>query len=369
MDKNEISEILNVLEGYREKFPYVKDGFALTRILDEIGDVKALNEIKNGPNGRLLNLPLVRDFIARAGDGKLTPEFFLYNSPNPTDLYVVTLGKWGNERKYWGRGWEQMARPGFNLVVQLNLSGKHLETMRRVDQELVDYVTPCWTDHPVRLDGAITASWSRIDMDVSAGVALIEEIQSDWVRETQALRKEVRALSNREDLNRAVINRKRGWPRRRWLKYLEGEDFRRIEKNWAEATLEASCQFLRREIGITDIYLYDFDTGCRFKDMRERDWQPPRSLYTSLPKRYGMERVEEVPAFLFKKRDRHLRKAIKAAPARFWKLSDMQAKRDDMPPGSGLGWRSITGSGNASLPAFTTIVILETPTVSPGRVH
>lgn len=366
MERHEIAEIMAVFEGYREKFPYVKDGFALTRILDETGDGKAVRDIRKGPNGRFLSLPLLRDFIARAGGGKLTPELFFYNSPDPTDLYIVTLDKWGNDRKYWGRGWDQMARPGFNLVVQLNLSGKHLEKMRRVDQALVDYVTPVWTDHPVRSDGAITVSWARIDMDVMAGVALIEEIQSDWVRETADLRTEVRTMTAATD---TANTRKRGWPRRRWLWYLDSDEFRRIEKHWPEATLEATCQFLRREVGITDIYLYDFDTGCRFKDMGRDYCRPPRSLYTSLPKRYGMERVEEVPAFLLKKRDRHLRKAMRAAPAVFWKLPDARAEADEPPPGSGPGRRSIIGSGNTPLPDLTIRVIAGAAAVPARRLH
>ena len=76
MDKDEIEEILAVFEGYREKFPYIKDGFALTRLLDETGDGKYVNDIRKGPNGRFLNLPLVKEFIRMAGGGKLTPELF-----------------------------------------------------------------------------------------------------------------------------------------------------------------------------------------------------------------------------------------------------------------------------------------------------
>ncbi len=352
MEKDEVEEILGVFEGYREKFPYIKDGFALTRILDETGDGKCVGDIRKGPNGRLLNLPLVREFIRLAGSGKLTPDLFFYRSPDPTDLYLVTLDQWGSDRKYWGRSWEQMARPGFNLVVQLNLSGIQLERMRRVDPGLLEYLTPRYSSHPVRDDGNITVGWARVDMDIRTGVALIEEIQSDWIRDAVQLRNTVTKLSVKEDINRATLKRQRKLPRKHWLEYLDSADFRRVETHWAEATLEATCQFLRKEIGITETYFYDFDTGCRFKGLLDDDWQPPRSLYSNLPKRYGMERVAEVPPFLMKKRSRHLRKIISQSPAFFWKLSDTSGETEEAPPGSGPGKRSIGGSGHSPLPTF-----------------
>lgn len=363
METTEIDEILEIFEGYREKFPYRKDGFALTRLLDETGEGKSVAEIKKGPNGRFLNLPLIRDFISRIGDGQLTPDQFLFATTHATDLYLVTLDKWGNEKKYWTRSWDQMARPGFNLVIQLNLSNKHLEKIRRVDHDLLDYMTPQFSDHPVRDDGLVTVSWARIDMDVMSGVALIEEIQSDWIRETGYLRNRVKSMSLRDNLSHLFRHHDKPAPRKSWLKYLEGNDFHRMEKHWAEATLEATCQFLKQEIGITDIYLYDFETGNRFKGMKSDYYQPPRSLYTSLPKRYGMKRVNEVPAFLLKKTDRHLRKAMRAAPSIFWKMSDKAMDSDD-PPGFGPGQLCITGSSYSLLPALTIQFI-----IYPKRFH
>lgn len=244
-----------------------------------------------------------------------------------------------------------MARPGFNLVVQLNLSGKHTDKIRRVDPALLERVTDRWSDHPVRDDGQITVAWSRIDMDVSAGVALIEEIQSDWVRETRELRDEVKAITRRQDFERAAFARNRYQPRRSWLRYLDGADFRRVEKHWAEAMLEATCQFLWEEIGITDIYLYDYETGCRVKGMNDPDWQPPRSLYTKLPRRFGMKRVETVPAFLKAGMDRHLKKVFKGAPARFWHLPSQDEAADDSPPGYGPGSEICEGGGKPPPPS------------------
>lgn len=36
--------------------------------------------------------------------------------------------------------------------------------------------------HPVRKDDVETLAWARIDLDFASNQALIEEIQSDWVK-------------------------------------------------------------------------------------------------------------------------------------------------------------------------------------------
>ena len=40
--------------------------------------------------------------------------------------------------------------------------------------------------HPVASGGELTLAWSRIDLDLDRGEALVEEIQSDWVRDAQS---------------------------------------------------------------------------------------------------------------------------------------------------------------------------------------
>jgi len=372
MEKQEIEEVLGVFEGYQEKFPYTKDAFALTRLMDDVEDGTKVSDVKKGRLGRFLNLPIVRDVIAKAGDGKLSKDLFFYHAPVPSDIYVLTLDQWGNDTKYWGRGWQQMARRGFNLVVQLNLSGKHTQAIKRVDPALLEYLSTDFSCHPERTDGRITVAWSRIDMDVSSGVALIEEIQSDWVREAIDLRKRLRDMPEKKDWRDALyLRRKPQGPdqKRFWLEYLESAEFQRIEKSWSEATLEATCQFLRHEVGITEIYFYDFETGCRFKGLNDHYDRPPRSLYTNLPKRFGMERVQTVPTFLANRKDRYLKKVCQKKPAIFWRLSDQTEEADDSPPGMGPGHQRYNGRGQNLLPVYSHVILVTRSNDDNRRLH
>ena len=60
--------------------------------------------------------------------------------------------------------------------------------------------------------------------------------------------------------------------------------------------LAATIWFLREEIGISRIYYHTHEYGAQLKRIR---WGlPPRSLYTSLPRRFCFERTEEAPEFL-----------------------------------------------------------------------
>jgi hypothetical protein len=89
--------------------------------------------------------------------------------------------------------------------------------------------------------------------------------------------------------------------------------------------------------------------------MDEIDFRQPRSIYTRLPKRFGMARVEEMPSFLLKrKRDRQMRKVMDQGPTIFWKLGRDRttSKPADEPPGFSAFLRSMTGSGYAPLSAL-----------------
>jgi hypothetical protein len=74
------------------------------------------------------------------------------------------------------------SRRGFNLVLQLNFSSRHDEPYRKlVDPD--DYRPFELGGHPVAKGALHTLAWSRLDIDLNTGEALIEEIQTDWIRE------------------------------------------------------------------------------------------------------------------------------------------------------------------------------------------
>jgi hypothetical protein len=59
--------------------------------------------------------------------------------------------------------------------------------------------------------------------------------------------------------------------------------------------LTAALDFLHREIGIHRVFYHTFETGRAFKGIY-RD--PPRSLYTTLPRRFCFQPTREAPRML-----------------------------------------------------------------------
>ena len=65
---------------------------------------------------------------------------------------------------------------------------------------------------------------------------------------------------------------------------------------WDEAALTAAINFVVDELGIRRIYYHSFETGNVLKKIRYS--QPPRSLYTDLPRKFCFRLTDEVPEML-----------------------------------------------------------------------
>jgi hypothetical protein len=56
-------------------------------------------------------------------------------------------------------------------------------------------------------------------------------------------------------------------------------------------------------LGLHRIYYHTWESGNRLKYLEDKSWgQPPRSLYTALPKRFCFDTTHEAPGFLLKGR-------------------------------------------------------------------
>ncbi|RMF04774.1 MAG: hypothetical protein D6773_06015, partial [Alphaproteobacteria bacterium] len=88
---------------------------------------------------------------------------------------------------------------------------------------------------------------------------------------------------------------------------------------WDEALLTAVIDFVVRELGLRTIYYHDFDCGCRLKNISRR--LPPRHLYSRLPARFCFRRTDTPPAFLEDSPTRTFRTLKRAGGLRFWRLS------------------------------------------------
>ncbi len=317
MDIANAQEIIACLPAERTRFNYFKDRYALQLLGYASGDGARIDQLRAGPYARLLNKPLVRQLLAECGDGRVSAESTRYVWQEPHLPFLLTLGLWGNARGYRFR---QTSRPGFNLVLRLNFSRDHDRTFKRLFTPYYGDDSLNWASgHPTLKPGERayyreTLAWARLDVDLARGEALIEEIQTDWVREARDQRRKLPDCpkcqspggSERCRINQAAHH------------YLDAV-FAPYLSVWDEAMLSATLFFLREELGIRHIWYHTWASGNALKGI-DPTWAPPRSLYQTLPRQFCFQERDDTPAMLHDKRiERRLRKAKQTA--RFYALS------------------------------------------------
>jgi hypothetical protein len=172
------------------------------------------------------------------------------------------------------------------VVLQLNFGRAHNAAYQKLLRpERALFSCSC---HPIH-ERHLTMSWARIDIEESAGEAIIEEVQNDWLREALEAARDVRKTGEL------------GWPLdtcaetspEEFLAYVDSVLAPHIA-HWAEATLTAAIQWLVEQRGIRRIFYNTWETGNRLKGISSV-WGPPRSLYSSLPRRFCFQEVRGAP--------------------------------------------------------------------------
>ena len=302
MDIATAKEIIDCLPKERTLLRYFKDAYAvdlLKRYLHRKGKQK-VSALRQSTYGKLLHRPIFCDLLAKLGNGALTVTELQSLWPESIEYYVLTLGIWGHNHAY---GYEQVSRPGANLVLQVNFSNQHDEAYRR--NIIDDFDEFQYSGHPIS-ERRCTMAWARIDLDWQTGEALIEEVQTDWLRD-------IKWLYRRRD---AVLkHKKRGFLLQGKKVYLDRlevylAEIAKHQAIWSEVSLNAAINFIADELGITSIYYHSFETGAVLKHLHYS--KPPRSLYTDLPRKFCFQAVQQGPSFIAnnKKAKRRL-KAIK----------------------------------------------------------
>ncbi len=306
MDRTLLDEVRGVLSHYgddgRVLFPYFRDRYALMLLSWASGAGLGIGALKASRWARLLSRPPVREVLAHAGSGAVSA-WDLGSVWPEHHTFRLALGEWEGKDT-----WGQTSRAGWNLVLQLNFSGSHDQAYARMRVPDDQDCPFSWSGHPVS-KRRHTLAWARIDLDLDTGEALIEEVQNDWLREVQTL---VRQHSH-ETPPQAVV-----WPgvsvgalRRYAATVLP------LRKIWHEAMLAAALQFLRDEIGIAVVWMHTWKGGCANKSI-DRNWAPPRSVYTDLPKRFCFDQTADAPEFLLRSLRRKYRKRVVAHP--WWRM-------------------------------------------------
>jgi len=299
--------MLDCLSSDRRVFPYFKHRFAVILLGLAAGRGRSVSELRSSALAPLLRKPLVAEHLR--GKESVSDHVTQALWSGRLEHYVLTLALWGDPRP-GKRRWHQLTRRGMNLVLQVNFSSEHDRAYERLLRIRDDGRHPFeWSAHPVNVSGRRTLAWVRLDVDLDEGEALVEEVQSDWVREARWM------LEGLRQLNRWYGDCRRHW----FFRSSERRSFADVEtyvervlephrSTWEEAALAAAIDLLVREVGVREIYYHTWTGGRVLKSM-EREL-PPVSLYEKLPKRFCFERVHRSPRFLGRARGHGLRRRV-----------------------------------------------------------
>ncbi|MGB1129072.1 MAG: hypothetical protein ACPG4K_03395 [Haloferula sp.] len=287
----EVEEVRACLPKGRTLFSYGKDWYAVELLKLALKGETSIADLKQSPFGRLFDKQQVRQWFGALGKNKVSRDDLDLLWPDSWESYRLRLDTYD--------GWAQTSRRGhhaWNLVLQLNLN----ETdARLMDEQLPERSRDPfeWACHPIHEGRHRTLAWARIDLDWASGEALIEEIQNDRLREVKSLLDYARARK---------LERVEQWGVKLETSFLVDYWERRLRHSravWAEAMVCAAIKFIVDELGLRRIFFHTPESGRTYKDYGYSE--PPRSVYTDLPRRFCFQQVDEVPEFLrnrFKKR-------------------------------------------------------------------
>ena len=306
-------------------FPYFRGREAAWLLGQRLNRPERIATLRRGPLAPLINRPGVRETVRACGDGRLDA-LRLQPLADPLETFeqrglpdggsaaemafdalceadilplIVTFDAWDGEDGGWR--WNQTSRRGTNLVVQVNFPEDYADRFIRLFGEESRRWLEYWS-HPVRRDGPITLSWARLDMDPGSDEVLIEEIQTDWLR---TMKRHAKPLVQSAGKSKKAEARS-----------LLDETAERYGKIWAEATLLAAMAVARRFLGVRRVWLHQPHTGAKLKHIR--DTQPPRSLYSDLPRRFCFQPTDRAPEILYRARSQVVSRLRRAPRPVFW---------------------------------------------------
>jgi len=313
MKPEDVSEVLSCLADERRVLHYFKDRYCLDLIDFEMQRQGAtffkVNELKKSSMARFMNKPIMAQVLKECGSGKLDCYDLQKAYPTEHTPLVLNLTRWGDG----DRGYDQTSRNQCNLVLQVNFDGGHVSEYNRRIKPDDDYGPFEFWGHPVNEGKRKTLSWVRMDIDFSTGEVLIEEIQSDWLRQASRALARVKRCRSKEpaikpnDVDSDIHGKYED------LEHYVECTLKPYRKLWAEASMLAAIKFIREELGISTIFYHSFDTGKKIKKVFD---SPPKSVYTQLPKQFGFELSDQAPEFL--RADKFSRRCIKAIENPHW---------------------------------------------------
>ena len=286
-------EILACLPKGKTLFAYERDYYCVmfARWLVEAG--WTARDIRSSRFGRVLEKPRLKRLMKERGRLELTTDDFLWLVPEHPAQWRLTTATWGSEEAFQ---YFQISRPGRNIVLQLNFPHSHNAALAELLGPTVEKAfSNRYHPHSSREN---TLAWARLDIDLESGSALIEEIQSDWVRRVRYRSRDPRSFYNQISRRQGIAKRPSFAEFSRSLRRYHHQVMEPIACNWQEVMLAATLRFLVDELGIRDIYMHEFGSGNRLKCIDEAFRAPPRSIYTALPRKFCFENGQSMPRFL-----------------------------------------------------------------------
>lgn len=303
-------------------FNYFADQESLWLLAQRMGPSASVAALKAGPLARYLDRPMVKPVVAACGGTLARRDLAQTARPDTAvdlphsraaaagiaaafelpwfDFEITFAGWWSG---FLGFESSQMSRPGTNLVLQLGFPQKDVEMLNYYlgteARRLFEYHL-----HPVRTEGRPTLAWVRIDIEGKS--ALIEEVQSDWLRSTEAVSKDWERMRPHRHLTKAMAI----------YNHLVRE---RYETLWPRVALYAALGVLHHFVGVREVYMHQPDAGAVLKGITGR--APPRSLYSQLPKSFGFRPTNDVPPLLGRRHRRRLAPFRRVGEPTFWHLS------------------------------------------------
>ncbi|HAA23421.1 MAG TPA: hypothetical protein DCR93_03570 [Cytophagales bacterium] len=287
MNKEQRDTLLALLPNYAVPCGYFRDKYALDQLarLTQKQPQK-VQSLKTSSGSMFLQKPAVRKVLATFSDGIVLPERLLGKWPENTLPFNWTVGSWGTDDPSDYK-WHQTTRFGHNLVLQLNLDPSVVdEYYRLTGNNDISWFSDF--DHP-SAKKQVTLAWARLDFDLEGDTVLIEEVQSDFV-------KEVKYWAEKYEKRRSE-GKTLGYPYGYGLIQFWEKALLPSAKLWEEAMLATTLDFIEYELGYRKVYMHTWESGCRLKHI-DGSWLPPKSLYTKLPKKFGFQLTCEHPDFL-----------------------------------------------------------------------
>lgn len=298
MDLDTLQFIRQALPSGRTLYYDFPDRYAQLLLQQHLGNEQhSIADIKASRFAPLLKKPCIERVVANVGRPWLCADDLLLAWPQDPQTFKLSLGTWPGMNKKPQRRWSQVTRLGWSLVLQLNVVSGHKQALTKEVPSWEDYTTP-W--HPIARRGELTLAWARIDLDFETGEALIEEIQSDWVRDVEDY------ISYYSDSTR------------NWRAYRDAT-LRPLARKWPDTMLTAALWFLFEELGISRVFYHTYQTGMQLKRIKYRG--PPRSLYRELPRRLCFRTTHNGPAFIRDTQDKETRRLF-TEPETKWFVHD-----------------------------------------------